>query len=343
MSAGPASAMHALAPQASLVSLGSLRIPRVVVGLWQLSGAHGDIDPRRAAEELAAYVAKGFTAFDAADHYGPAETVLGAFRSNWLKTHSTPPPVQVFTKWVPRPGPMPRALVDQAIQRSLARMAIDSLDLLQFHWWDYDDPEYLTALKHMKDMMTEGKIKNLALTNFDTARLEQIVAAGIPIVSNQVQFSLLDRRPLDKMVPFCLKHDIKLLAYGSVAGGFLSERFLDAPPPRREALDTASLGKYSMTVQQFGGWALLQQLLSVLKTVADKHNVDIANVACRWVLDQPTVAAVIVGARLSISSHLDSTLRVFELRLDDADRAAIDAVLAKSKRLPGDCGDEYRY
>eukprot|EP01046_Picozoa_sp_COSAG06_P010662 COSAG06_NODE_586_length_14002_cov_11.579228_7_plen_176_part_00 len=147
-------------------------------------------------------------------------------------------------------------------------------------------------------------VRNLALTNFDTARCRELVSNGIPIVSNQVQFSLLDRRPLNAMIPFFLEEaqrggggDIKILAYGVLAGGYLTDRWLGQPPPRARP-DTASLGKYLGTVQQAGGWGHLQKLLGACRRVADKHGVTIANVATRWVLDQPAVAAAIVSGRV---------------------------------------------
>ena len=104
---------------------------------------------------------------------------------------------------------------------SLSRMGVECLDLLQFHWWDYADTSYLDALKHLADVQREGKIRHLALTNFDTERLRIITEHGIRIVSNQVQYSLVDRRPEVAMAAFCRDHEITLLTYGTVLGGLL--------------------------------------------------------------------------------------------------------------------------
>src|SRR5204863_4441583 len=132
--------------------------------------------------------------------------------------------IQAFTKWVPYPGPMSRQTVEQALAVSLRRMSVERLDLLQFHWWDYQDQRYLDALKHLADLRQEGRIRHLALTNFDTERLGVIADAGIRVVSNQVQFSLVDRRPEARMAAFCRDHGIVLLTYGTLLGGLLSER-----------------------------------------------------------------------------------------------------------------------
>ena len=94
--------------------------------------------------------------------------------------------LQAFTKWVPRPGPMSRPVVEAAIGRSLSRMGVEALDLLQFHWWEYGDERYFDAFAHMSDLVAEGKIRHLALTNFDTEHLCALLDRGFQVVSNQV-------------------------------------------------------------------------------------------------------------------------------------------------------------
>lgn len=253
--------------------------------------------------------------------------------------------IQAFTKWVPRPGKMTKKLVEENIDISLRRMNVKSLDLMQFHWWEYRDPNYLDALQYMVELQTEGKIKHLALTNFDTEHLQIITAAGIKIVSNQVQFSLVDRRPQVNMVKFCQGHDIKLFTYGTICGGLLSEKYLNKPEPKGLEINTTSLRKYKQMIDNWGGWGLFQELLNTLKTMADKHQVSIANVAVNYILNQPAVGGVIVGARLGIAEHLSDNARVFSFNLDAEDIGKIDAVSQNSRdlyQLIGDCGDEYR-
>ncbi|MCH7654810.1 MAG: aldo/keto reductase [Chloroflexi bacterium] len=335
-------------PEASRTQFTSdLRICRILNGMWQVSGAHGLIDPETAVENMFDYLDSGFTTWDLADHYGPAEDFVGQFRrelsaSRGLESLSG---VQAFTKWVPQPGKMTRGLVEANVAVSLRRMGVEAVDLLQFHWWDYADSNYLDALAYLSELQGQGKIRHLGLTNFDTEHLKRIVDHGITVVSNQVQFSLIDRRPEVRMVQFCQESGIQLLTYGTLCGGLLSDKYLGQPQPRGSALDTASLSKYVRIIEAWGDWDLFQQLLVTLKGIGDKNGVSIANVAVRYILDRPTVAGVIVGARLGLTDHREENARVFQFALDGDDLDRIEAVLRNSRdlyRLIGDCGDEYR-
>jgi aryl-alcohol dehydrogenase-like predicted oxidoreductase len=324
-----------------------LTICRILNGMWQVAGGHGYIDHEKAVEDMIKYHNSGFTTWDLADIYGPAEDLIGEFRRRLLKLRGKEEldRIQALTKWVPRPGKITRSAVIENIQKSLNRMNVSSIDLLQFHWWDYNNPYYMDALKYLTDLRDNGIIKNIGLTNFDTERVQIMMDADLPIVSNQIQYSIIDRRPEVKMIPFCQKHDISLLAYGSLCGGLMSDRYLEREKPSAAELDTLSLRKYYQMIEAWGGWNLFQELLSNLKAAAQKHKVSIANIATRYILDSPAVAGIIIGTRLGIVDHRASNEQVFNLKLDRSDLDAIDAVCKKSNNLYekiGDCGDEYR-
>jgi aryl-alcohol dehydrogenase-like predicted oxidoreductase len=315
--------------------------------MWQVSGYHGNISPQVAIAIMFEYLDAGFTTWDLADHYGPAEDFIGEFRRQLANKRGKEAlsKLQAFTKWVPRPTKMTKKLVEDNIDISLKRMGVDSLDLLQFHWWQYRDDGYLDALRYLVELQQEGKIKHLALTNFDTEHLKNITEAGIKIVSNQVQFSLIDRRPLIEMVDFCQQHNIYLLAYGTLGGGLLSEKYLGQPEPNPRLLDTASLRKYKNMLNAWGNWQLFQELLSILQQIATKYQVSISNVAVRYILEQPMVAGAIVGVRLGLSEHLQENARVFDFSLDEKDYNNLNSIGSRSRnlyQLIGDCGDEYR-
>jgi diketogulonate reductase-like aldo/keto reductase len=206
----------------------------------------------------------------------------------------------------------------------------------------FEHPAYLDAMRELKAMQAEGKIGHIGLTNFDTDHLHVLAKQGYRIATNQVCFSLLDRRASEEMTDFCLANGVKLLAYGTLAGGLLTEKWLGKPEPAIGDIKDWSKMKYARFVAQIGGWKVLQGILEALAKVARKHNVSIANVATRWVLEQPAVGAIIVGARLGESEHRADNLKLFSFALDAEDKRVIDAALDETSRIPGDCGQEYR-
>jgi len=219
---------------------------------------------------------------------------------------------------------------------------VPRIDLLQFHWWTFEHPAYLDAMLELAELQAQGLIAHLGVTNFNTDHLRVLVKHSIRIASNQVCFSLLDRRAGEEMSAFCRENGVRLLTYGTLAGGLLGERWLGRPEPAASDIADWSKMKYKRFVDAIGGWSALQAILTAAAQVAKKHGVSIANVATRWVLEQPAVAAVIVGARLGEREHRADNLRLFSFALDDADRAILDRALATTTRIPGDCGDEYR-
>ena len=317
-----------------------LSISRVLTGLWQVADMERDgrqLDLDRAAAAMQRYAEAGLTTFDMADHYGSAEVIAGRFRS-----HAPQQAAQFFTKWVPKPGRVPAADVLAAVERARMRLGVAAIDLLQYHAWNYADPSWLDTLFDLQQLKAQGLVRHLGLTNVDAAHLHVAVASGIDVVSNQVSFSLLDQRAAGGLVPFCVEHGVQLLAYGTLAGGWLTDRWLGAPEPDWERLPTWSLMKYGRFLRVAGGWSALQRVLKAAASVAARHGVSIANVASRYVLDQPGVAGVIIGARLGEREHIEDTLRIFSLVLTDRDRVEIRDAVATLRPIPGDCGDEYR-
>ena len=313
-------------------------ISRLLKGGWQLAGGHGGVDRATAIADMAAYYAAGITTFDCADIYTGVEELIGDFRREHLATHGqgSLPLLRVHTKFVPDLATLAqidRRQVTQTIDRSLQRLSVERLDLVQFHWWDYSVPRYIEVAHWLQELQRAGKIDQLGGTNFDTARVRELVDAGVPLRSMQVQYSLLDQRPQPALAPYCAQAGIQLLCYGSVAGGFLSERWLGQSEPQ-EPLENRSLVKYKLIIDDFGGWELFQQLLQQLQKVGQRHGVSIPTVAMRWVLQQPQVAGVIVGVRRG--DHLADHLRVLSLQLDAVDLAALDAVLAQRKPVSAD-------
>jgi aryl-alcohol dehydrogenase-like predicted oxidoreductase len=311
-------------------------ISRIIKGGWHLAGDHGSIDPQQAVQDMAAFVEAGITTFDCADIYTGVEELIGRFRRTCptLAAH-----VQVHTKFVPDLSDLnslDARYVERIIDRSLQRLGMERLDLVQFHWWDYSVPRYVEAALELERLRRAGKIGHIGVTNFDKPHLDRIVAAGVQVVAHQLQYSLIDDRPAAAMIDYCRSHDIVVLCYGTVAGGFLSERWVGKPEPHRDAMTNRSLIKYQLIIEDFGGWHLFQQLLTVLGRIASRHHTDVASVASHVMLTRPQVAAIIIGA--TNTAHLQAHGRIASLELDADDLAAIAAV---TRHRRGPRGDVY--
>ncbi|MFT4045667.1 MAG: aldo/keto reductase [Solimonas sp.] len=329
-------ASAALPPIPRIALAPDYEISRLIKGGWHLAGDHGDIDPEQALHDMAAFVESGITTFDCADIYTSVEQKIGDFRRRYP---SLTRQLRVHTKFVPDLADLDKVdgkLVRFGIERSIKRLAVERVDLVQFHWWNFDKPGYVEAAIELAKLQKEGRIDRIGVTNFDVAHLQELLAAGVPVFAHQLQYSLLDQRPENGMVELCRQHDIALLCYGTVAGGFLSERWLDKPEPVAPFANR-SLVKYKLIIDDFGGWELFQTLLRVLAGIAAKHDCDIATVATAAVLQRERVAAAIVGA--TNTAHLPAHRRIGAVTLDAGDLALIDTVARHRK---GPLGDVYQ-
>ena len=315
-----------------------IEISRALTGLWQVADIEKDgrtIDPETGAGWLSDYATAGFDTFDMADHYGSAEIIAGRLLARGLE-----PRPMVFTKWCPAPGPMTPEIVRAGVTERLERLGTDRVDLLQFHWWSFEHPAWLDALHELARLREEGLIAEIGVTNFDAAHFNLALSDGVPLLTNQVSFSLMDRRAAGDLAEVCERHGAWILGYGTLNGGFLSDRWLGQPDP--EKIGDWSKMKYRRFIDAAGGWEAFQTVLAAAAKVAARHGVSISNVATRWVLEQRRVAGVIIGARLGESFHAADNLRLFSFELDDDDRATLEAAFAATTPIPGDCGDEYR-
>lgn len=319
----------------------NLEISRIVTGMWQIADMERNgsmLKPEICSTHMQDYAKAGLTSFDMADHYGSSEIIAGFFKNSL----QTPEEVQLFTKWVPQPGKITKLEVRNAVEKALDRMKQSNIDLMQFHAWNYADPSWLDALQYLNELKEEGMIKHIGVTNFDAAHLRIACASGIPIVTNQICHSLIDQRARVQMDEVCKAFGVKILAFGTLAGGFLTKEWLNVPEPKFDQLKTWSQMKYKRFIDAAGGWATYQNLLSVVSEIAINHDASIANIATRYMFYNENVAAVIVGARLGLSQHIQDNLKMLEINLSDDEIRKIREAQALLSDIPGNCGDEYR-
>ncbi|GBQ26155.1 aldo/keto reductase [Gluconacetobacter sacchari DSM 12717] len=309
-------------------------ISRIIKGGWHLAGGHGEVDRAQAVKDMAAFVEAGITTFDCADHYTGVEELIGDFRQ---ACPSLAGRVQVQTKFVPDFDVLPtidRQYITGIIDRSLKRLKVDCLDLVQFFWWDFAIPGAVETALVLKELMQAGKIARLGVTNFSVPQLRKLVDAGVPFVATQNQYSLIDQRPARFLQGYALEKGMKILTYGQLAGGFFSETWLGKAEPV-DGVVNRSLIKYKLIIDDYGGWGAFQSLLRCLADIGRKHGVGIGEVAVRWVLDQPLVAGCIVGA--TSTRYLERNKEIFSFSLDEDDLSAIRTEVGTATGVEGDC------
>ncbi len=319
-------------------------IPRLLKGNWQIAEDHSDreFDENGLVEDLITFAEVGMTTYVCGDIYVGVEAKLGKFRRIYKDRFGEEAAgrIKVFTTYVPyfleeeNLRNHSFSDVEKIINRSLERLGQECIDLIQMHWWEFAIPGHVDMALHLQKLQQAGKIDKLAVTNYDVEHTKEILDAGVDLVSNTVQYSLTDRRPENGMVDLCARHDMKLLCYGALGGGLFSEKWLGIADPGTPAFENVSLDKYYRIVCDFGGWALFQELLQVLKDIGAKHGVNIGNVAVRYVLERDQAGAVIVGARHT--RQLQENLRVFDFSLNEEDYGKINAILVESTGPNGD-------
>lgn len=311
-------------------------ISRVIKGGWQLAGGHGSFDKKQAVADMLTFVDNGITTFDCADIYTGVEAMIGeAIKALSLREHfDRDEHIQIHTKLVPdldKLTSVTHADVEAIIDRSLKRLNLERLHLVQFYWWDLSIGNPLESLEILKRLKQKGKIRYLGCTNWDQLSMQPFTEHSFDLVSAQVQYSLLDQRPKGDFTQWCEQRAISIFCYGVLAGGFLTEYWLGKKDPGFE-FENRSLIKYRLIIEDFGGWDLFQQLLQVLHDIGREHRVALSAVATRYMLDQQGVASVIIGARTAL--HINDTLSAFKFNLTDENLVDIMSILA-NKQGPG--------
>ncbi len=318
-----------------------LEISRGITGLWQIADMEKDgntLDPVATSKFMEPYAIAGLNTFDMADHYGSAEIIAGYFQKNSPIARDT----HMLTKWVPKPGPVSREQVRAAVQERLSRLQTSKVDLLQYHAWSFSNPYWLDTLIYLQELQEEGLIGALGTTNFDTAHLRIAKSVGVNIVTNQISYSLVDRRGSGAMAEYCDEAGIKILAYGTLCGGFISNKWLGKPEPTSDQLSNWSLMKYKRFIDAAGGWEKFQHVLAEVNAVAEETGRSTSTIASKYQLTRKAVGSVIIGARLGQSAHIEDAASLFTFDLSGSQIMRITKAISTLDPIPGDCGDEYR-
>jgi aryl-alcohol dehydrogenase-like predicted oxidoreductase len=301
----------ALAPDAT--------IARVIKGGWQLHEAAEHLDRAAALAELHHFADAGITTFETADSYRGVDAILASFLAE-RRARKDAAAVRVHTRLTLAAGAPARAALRGQLDWTRSRLG-ERLDLVQLASWRHRDDELRAAWGWLIEA-APGAARHLGLMNLDAARIAAIARGLVAPLTVQVPFSLIDRRAERSLLPYCRDQGIAVLAYGTLAGGFLSARWLGRPDPGFAPTEATPFQReYRLIVEAGGGWAAYQRLLAALAAIGARHGVDAGTIATRWVLDQPGVAAALVGA--SSAARIADLERLATVRLEAADRATL--------------------
>jgi aryl-alcohol dehydrogenase-like predicted oxidoreductase len=217
-------------PETVALGASPLRVSPLGVGTWQWGDramwqfgngyTRADCDAAYASSR-----ALGVTFFDTAEIYGrgTSEQILGR-----LVRRESAPPV-VATKFAPLPGRLTTASVGRALSASLNRLGLSAVDLYQVHW-----PYTLLGLDDvmmaLADEVTAGRVRAVGVSNFSARQMERARAVlarrGVPLASNQVSYSLLQRAPEQNgVLEACRQLDVRLIAYSPLSQGALTGKY----------------------------------------------------------------------------------------------------------------------
>ncbi|MEO6956177.1 MAG: aldo/keto reductase [Antricoccus sp.] len=288
-----------------------------------------DTDRDEASAQLLAFVEAGGNFLDTADVYvdGESEKVVGRL----LRTVVRRDQMIVATKAVGRTGPGPmgrgasRGHLLAALDGSLKRIGTDYIDLWQVHAWDPLVPldETLAALD---TAVTSGRVRYVGVSNYagwqlTRAAITQQLTHAAPIVSTQVEYSLLERGIEREVVPAARHVGAGIIAWSPLGRGVLTGKYRHGTP-------SDSRGA-SPHLGEFVGRYLdnrSARIVEAVATAADGLGVSPLAVALSWVRDQPGVSAVILGARTA--GQLQASLSIDDLELPQEIRLVLDEISA---------------
>jgi aryl-alcohol dehydrogenase-like predicted oxidoreductase len=304
-----------------------LKITEIAYGNWITHGSQVEEEAALACVRQALDV--GITTFDTADVYAGtrAETVLGKALSNERREG-----VEIFTKvyWPTGPGPndhgLSRKHILESIDGSLRRLGTDYVDLYQAHRYDHETPLEETMLA-FADVVRAGKALYIGVSEW---RAEEIRAAAplarelhVPLISNQPQYNMLWRVIEAEVVPACEELGLSQIVWSPIAQGVLTGKYLPGQPPPAGSRATDQAGG----ADDISGWLDDKILAAVqeLKPLADQAGLTMAQLAVAWTLQNPNVAAAIIGA--SRPEQVVDNAKAAGVVLEDDLLAAIDGVL----------------
>lgn len=329
----------------------TLKVSRVCLGTWQFGDTTGTFNnAEEMAEEtenavVAAALDAGINFFDTAEGYGSGKSERALGRA--LRATGRPRNDYVIASKV-LPSNLAPADVRAAAERSIEALGTH-IDLYQIHWPNWDVPIEAT-LKALEELKREGKIKMIGVSNFGTRDLGDAMAHKIPIVTNQLPYSLLMRQiETAGIVESCQQHNCGILCYSPLSQGLLTGKYA-RPEDCPDGLSRSRFfkpGRSPLCRHQDEGCEeeLFQAIAKIKEIAAEVKGATMATVSLAWALAQPGVTAVVVGA--SKPEQITRNTQAASLKLSGDVLERLSEASEPVKRKLGDnpdmWGDKCRY
>ena len=303
-----------------------LIVSEVALGSMQFGGKMnmGNLGQQETTGMVQLALDRGINFIDTADVYslGESETLLGnalkGIREEIvLATKVRLPMGENFNR-----SGATRVNIMREVEASLRRLQTDYIDLYQVHGWDSNTPLEET-LRTLNDLVRHGKVRYVGLSNLmswqaATAVMLQERLGLEKYVTAQMYYSLVGRGLEYEFQSFAEYHNIGILVWSALAGGFLSGKY-SRNNPAPVGTRFAEAGQF-VPFDKENGYGIVD----VLKEVAKRHDASPARVALAWVLARPAVSSVIVAARKP--EHLEDNIRAVDLQLSSEDVRLLDEV-----------------
>jgi len=295
------------------IEVDGVRVSVIGLGTWQFGSSDWGYGHDYASREAGAIVERaldlGVNLIDTAEvyAYGRSERIVGAAIQDRRED------VFLATKVLPVLPIAP--IVRQRAHASARRLGVDAIDLYQVHWPNPLVPNGPT-MDGMRSLVEEGLVRHVGVSNFSLGRWEDAERVlGRPVLSNQVQYSLAQRKPERELLPYAQRAGRLLIAYSPLAQGLLSGRYDGTNPPQGWVRRTNALFLPE-------NLARAGELLDGLRHVARAHDTTPAQVALAWVIRRPNVVAI-PGA--SSVAQLEANVAAADLELSEDDDAKLTA------------------
>lgn len=295
-------------------------VSEICLGTWVFGGdLWGEVDDKVSESVVSLAIEKGINFIDTAPIYGAgrSESVIGRAIKGKRDNVVIATKCGLKVKGHGIEVDLSAGFIREDIENSLKRLDTDTIDLYQCHWPDNKTP-FDETFNELNKLVREGKVKHIGISNFDP---RQTIAASerADIISNQVQYSLLDRRVEAELFPVLGEKKISVLPYGVLGGGILTGKYRTPPE-----IKPGEVKDFFYKFYKEPEWSRTMKLVSVMDRIAEKHDASDSHVAINWMLSHEEVASCIVGCRTP--QQLDENLKALEWELSKPDAEKLDLV-----------------